>query len=452
VNEKQDHFLLVGGGGREASFASSLVRDSVVSAFVTHRNPTILAGVRSTGGALKVGDVRNAQAITGFALENEVDYAFVSADDPLAHGVVDALLSAGIKTVGATRAASRIEWDKVYSMTLMGEVAPEFTPFFAIVEKPDDIAETLGHFSRCGLEVVVKPQGLTGGKGVKVMPEHLRDYQDCADYARELLSSRSGECVLFVEKLIGIEFTIMGLTDGRNLVMAPASYDYPFRFDNDTGPGTGGMGCFTAAGQRLPFLADADIADCETIMRRILRRLEKAGTRFNGVLNGGFFKTASGIRFMEFNGRFGDPEGLNVLTVLRGSFASVLRAIEAGKLSADTLEFIEQASVIKYLVAAEYPNPSPAPFEFTVDVASLRQMGLHVFFGAAEQIEGDRFRTLGSSRVLAVGAMAPGMAQASELINRGIEQCVAGDLEYRADIGSRTDIDRLMARGAELTR
>lgn len=444
MTPSRDHFLLVGGGGREASFALKLSEDSVVSAFVTHKNPTILGCVEGSGGFFRVGDVRDPDAVTRFAKEAGVDYAFVSADEPLAHGVVDALLDAGVNAVGATRAAARIEWDKIHAMLMMREVAPEFTPLFALAENADQLPEKLKMFSDRELEVVVKPQGLTGGKGVKVMPEHLADYEACADYARELLSTRPNESVLFVEKLVGIEFTVMGLTDGRDLVLSPSSYDYPFRFENDTGPGTGGMGCFTAAEKKLPFLSDADLNDCETIMRGILNRLDSDGARFNGVLNGGFFKTAAGIRFMEFNSRFGDPEGLNVLTTLRGSFADVLRAIWSGNLASDSIAFIPEASVIKYLVAAEYPDKSPSPSEFSLDLEALQAMGLNVFFGACEQIGGNLFKTLGSSRVLAIGATGQDVASASDLVNQGIREHLEGDLEYRADIGSQSDIDRLV--------
>ena len=302
-------------------------------------------------------------------------------------------------------------------MRLMQDVADEFTPLFAVIETPDQIAEKLRIFSERGLEVVVKPQGLTGGKGVKVMTEHLREYGDCAKYALELLTTRPNEQVLLVEKLIGIEFTIMGLTDGRNLVMSPASYDYPFRFEHDTGPGTGGMGCFTAAVGKLPFLSDSDIDDCETIMRRVLDRLAQSDVRFNGILNGGFFKTAEGIRFMEFNARFGDPEALNILAVLNGSFADVLRAMYSQTLTKDSVSFLAEASVVKYLVATEYPDASPSPMEFTLDYAALHEMGLYVFCSACEHVEDTRFSTLGSSRVLAIGAIADDIASASDLVN-----------------------------------
>ena len=444
------HFLIVGAGGRESAFALKLAAESCLSAFVSHKNPTILQCVERSGGNFRVGDVRDPQAVTRFALENGVDYAFVSADEPLAHGVVDALLDAGIKTAGATRAAARIEWDKTYAMELMQQVAAEFTPQFTVIAAAEQIEDGLRKFAAQGLEVVVKPQGLTGGKGVKVMPEHLPDYAACAAYAHQLLATRPEEQVLLVEKLTGIEFTIMGLTDGQHLVMSPASYDYPFRFANDTGPGTGGMGCFTAADGRLPFLTDADLDACRTVMQRVIQRLGESGARFNGVLNGGFFKTATGIRFMEFNSRFGDPEGLNILAVLQTSFAELLRTICAGTLSADHVAFAPQASVIKYLVAPEYPASSPTRTAFTLDSKALAALGLVAYCGACESTgELNRFTTLGSSRVLAIGATDDDIAVAADRVNRGIDQCVTGKLEYRADIGSPADIARLVRLAAQ---
>ena len=442
------NFLIVGGGGRESAFALRLAEDSTVSAFVTHENPTIVDCVQRSGGRMRTGNVQDPGAVTRFARECAVDYAFVSADGPLAAGVVDALLAAGIKTVGATRAAARIEWDKVHAIRTMQAVAPDFTPKCEVIEEPAQLAAALLRFENQGMEVVVKPQGLTGGKGVKVMPGHLPDYPACEDYARQLLAARPDERVLLVEKLNGIEFTIMGLTDGIELVLSPATYDYPFRFENDTGPGTGGMGCFTGAKKNLPFLSDADIRDCETIMRRVVDRLAADGNRFNGVLNGGFFKTAEGIRFMEFNARFGDPEGLNVLMVLEGSFAELLRALWDGSLSSQKVGFLPEASVAKYLVAKEYPDASPTMTEFQMDETAIRNEGASLFFGACEEVGVGRYRTMGSSRVLALGATAPTIVEASERINQLIARHITESLDYRSDIGTQADVDQLVRRAA----
>lgn len=224
----------------------------------------------------------------------------------------------------------RAEWDKVYSIKMMRRLCPEFTPFHRIVGDAGGLEAAVTEFESHGMAIVVKPQGLTGGKGVKVMGEHLPSYRDCIDYASSLLSDRPGEEVLLVERLDGIESTVMGITDGANLVMSPASYDYPFRYEGDRGPGTGGMGCFTSGGRALPFMDAGDLDDCRHIMQRTVDDLRARGIPLKGVLNGGFFKTAAGIRFMEFNGRFGDPEGVNTLNVLEGSFADLLVSIWDG--------------------------------------------------------------------------------------------------------------------------
>ena len=439
-----ERFLIVGGGGREAALALMLERDTELHAVVSHANPTIVDAVERTGGKCQVGNPNDPQAVAQFAREQAIDYAFVSADAPLEAGVVDALLDAGIKTAGATREASRIEWDKVYSIDLVQSVCPEFTPHYETVVDASGLVSALNGFRERDMAVVVKPQGLTGGKGVKVMPIHLPTYDDCKEYAEHLLSSRPGESVLLVEKLEGIEFTIMGFTDGESLVMSPASYDYPFRLEGDLGPGTGGMGCFTAAGgKKLPFMSDLDWQQCETVMRRTIERLHEMGTDFNGVINGGFFKTRNGIRFMEFNGRFGDPEGLNITSIMQGSLADVIRDICHRRLTEDSVPFISQASVVKYLVAREYPEESSTATDFSVDEAGIRDMGIQVFYGACERTGNGGYRTLKKSRVMALGATADSIEAASDLVNRAVSEHVKGDLDFRADIGSRDDLLKL---------
>lgn len=436
-------FLIVGAGGRESAFAKRLCKDTELYAVISHRNPTIVDCVNKTKGAYCIGDSSDPQTVLRFAQQHDIDYVFVSADDPLANGVVDVLLEHNIKAIGGTKAASRIEWDKVYSIEIMQRVGAEYTPFYRIVFDIDKIVPALDDFIKNGLAVVVKPQGLTGGKGVKVMPEHLDDYEACAEYAKELLTQRPDEAVLFVEKLEGIEFTIMGITDGETLVLSPASYDYPFRNEGDSGPGTGGMGCFTSSEKKLPFMTDKDLDDCRIIMQRIIDEMKRQSLFFNGVLNGGFFKTRKGIQFMEFNSRFGDPEGLNILSVLETPFSQLLIHLWNKTLSEAIFSFIPKASVIKYLVAKEYPSPSEDATEFTVDEAAILNEGVAIFFASCEQTSDHTYTTLKKSRVVAFGALADNIPDASARINGVIEKYVTGGLEYRADIGSRESLQKL---------
>ena len=196
-----ERFLVVGSGGREAALASRLAEDSAVCAVLDHENPMITGLAERTGGSWTVGDTRNPTEVAGFAETEDVDYAFVSSDEPLAAGVVDGLLDSGIKAVGATRAAARIEWDKIWSAGVVSRVCPGMMPRHRIVRNQDELGGALAWFAAADLTVVVKPEWLTGGKGVKVMDPHLETYADCQDYAAGLLDGRPGEGVLLVEWL-----------------------------------------------------------------------------------------------------------------------------------------------------------------------------------------------------------------------------------------------------------
>ena len=445
-------FLIVGSGGRESAFALNLIKDTQLYAVIHHKNPLIIDCVTHSGGEYIVADADDPHVVLNFAKEHSIDYAFVSADKPLANGVVDILLENNFKAIGGTKEATRIEWDKVYSINMMQRVCPEFTPFYKVVCNVKELENAISEFESKELKVVVKPQGLTGGKGVKVMPEHLSTYQDCINYASSLLlQNNNNEKVLLVEKLDGIEFTIMGITDGIHLLASPASYDYPFRCEDDKGAGTGGMGCFTNSDKRLPFMSDEDFDDCKNIMQRIIDEIKANDLFFNGVLNGGFFKTKKGIKFMEFNGRFGDPEGLNILSVLDGSFSELLIHIWEKTLSKDVVSFLKKASVVKYLVAHQYPEQSSDTIPFTINEQAITKLGVKIFFASCIKTGPSKYETLKKSRVCAFGAVSDSITDASSLINMAIDTHVRGKLEYRPDIGSKKSLEKLERINAKLS-
>ena len=447
-------FLIVGSGGREAAFAFRLAQDCTVYAVISHKNPLIVDCVIQSGGKYLIGDSDDPQVVLQFAKEHCIDYAFVSADQPLANGVVDILLDSDFKAIGGTKEATRIEWDKVYSIQMMQKVCPEFTPFYKVVCNIDELQAAMELFESKGLDIVVKPQGLTGGKGVKVMPEHLLTYQDCIDYASHLFEKNPDEKVLLVEKLKGIEFTIMGITDGTHLAVSPASYDYPFRYEDDLGAGTGGMGCFTNSEKKLPFMSDQDLDDCKIIMQKIIDEMRSNHLFFNGVLNGGFFKTKHGIKFMEFNGRFGDPEVLNILSILDGSFSELLIHIWNKTLSEDVISFVKKASVVKYLVAKEYPEYSDVSTSFTINEDAINNMGVKIFFASCIKTGPHQYETLKKSRVCAFCTVSDSIEEAALVINDAIDTHVVSfrkdALEYRRDIGNKKSMEKLARINSEL--
>ena len=431
--------LVVGGNSREAIMASRLAGETKVYGLSGHENPSLVDLCRQTGGRLFLGSPTDPQFVVDAAKQASVDLAIVSSDNPLEAGVVDALLAADIKTVGPKRSGARIEWDKAFARNFLKKVAPEFSPQYWIVSTETETRDLFRKLAAEKLEVAVKPQGLTGGKGVKVMGEHLHDFQAAEDYALEVLRDKIGKStsVVIEEKLEGIEFTVQAVTDGKEFVRVPVTFDFPFRYEGDTGPGTGGMGCISPKGLTLPFMNQHDYEECCRLCRLMLDGLREAGIHYNGVLNAGFFLTARGLRVMEFNARFGDPEIMNILGVLDSSFLDLMLQVAEGTLSPQTVRFRDEACVVKYLVAPEYAVSKGVPRRYKLDCGALQQEGIEVFFASSVRgEEPDEYLTTGASRNVALVTSDPSIPAAATRLDEAIERHFEGSLEFRRDIGS----------------
>ncbi len=415
-----------------------MAEHSELYAFAGHLNPSLVRYTAESGGKLQLGDVCDAQAVAEFAREQGIDLAMVSADEPLEAGVVDELLAQGTPAVGPTRAGAEIEWNKAFARSLLGEVAPEATPQLQVVHSAEQVEQAIAAFG--STPVVVKPSGLTGGKGVKVMGPHLADHNAAADYARSLLASaKQGDSVLIEEKIEGAEFTIQAISDGNTVVFPASTYDYPYRFDGDEGPGTGGMGSLSMNGPILPFMSTAHYEQACSIVERVIARLGAEGRRFTGVMNSGFFATAEGVQVIEFNARFGDPECMNIMSLFQGNWPQVMERICAGKLSPEDVPLSGEASLVLYLVSPDYALPraaadaAPTPYEFSLDVEHIERDGCEVFFSSAVQLAEHTYRTIGTSRAVALATTAPTLPAAHERIVACAE--AVDVLQWRREVG-----------------
>ncbi len=413
---------------------------SQLYAVVGHENPSIVDQSARSGGAHLVGDVCDPVAVAAFARENEIDIAMVSSDEPLAAGVVDALRAQGTRAVGPTRAGAEIEWNKVFARALLAEVAPDAVPLLRVVHDPEELD---GAFAAFGLTpVAVKPSGLTGGKGVKVMGPHLADHEEARRYARELLEGGgAGASVLIEEKIEGAEFTIQAISDGRTVVFPASTYDYPYRFDGDQGPGTGGMGSLSLATPTLPFMTRAHYDEACTIIQRVIDRLGALGRHFTGVMNSGFFATADGVKVIEFNARFGDPECMNIMSLFSGSWPEVMQRISDRSLTAADVPLRAEASLVQYLVSPDYALRRGPVYDFTLDREAIEAQGCRVFFSSAVQTGERSFRTVGTSRAVALATSAPTLEQARQRV----VACAARVpvLEWRRDVGDGAYLEGL---------
>ena len=427
--------MIVGHGGRESALAFRMAQHSELHAFMGHANPTLIRHAEASGGSHATGDVCDPGSVAAFARAHEIDLAMVSADEPLAAGVVDALLAQGTRAVGPTRAGAEIEWNKAFARSLLADVAPEAVPIVRVVREGHEVAEAIASFG--STPVVVKPSGLTGGKGVKVMGPHLASHAEARDYALSLLAHRTGsESVLIEEKIVGAEFTIQAISDGKSVVFPPATYDYPFRFEDDQGPGTGGMGSLSMAAPTLPFMTAGHYEQACSIIQRVIERLAEQGRHFTGVMNSGFFATADGVQVIEFNARFGDPECMNIMTLFDGDWPRVMERICSGNLVQEDVALREEASLVLYLVSPDYALRAGRSYEFELDREAIERAGCHVFFASAVKTAEKTYRTVGTSRAVALATTAPTLEQA----RARIVDCAnpIDILQWRRDVGAES--------------
>ncbi|MCC7576223.1 MAG: phosphoribosylamine--glycine ligase, partial [Methanomethylovorans sp.] len=317
--------LVVGGGGREHAIAASIAqsrKDPIIFAVMAKKNPGI-AGLCQDFLLEKETDVKK---IVAYATANNIDLAFIGPEAPLASGLADALEDVGIGVVGPRKAVAQIEFDKAWARNFMRKHGIEGCPVFEVFTEKEPMFDFIAELGN----VAIKPAGLTGGKGVKVMGDQLPTVKDAQEYAAQLLDSGS---VVVEENLVGEEFTLQAFVDGTHLAFSPTVQDHKRAFENDLGPNTGGMGSYTDAGEVLPFLCAEDVAQAKKIMQQTVKELyTETGVKYKGVLYGQFMVTKKGPRVIEFNARFGDPEAMNVLPILETDIVDVMSAVVGGTL------------------------------------------------------------------------------------------------------------------------
>jgi len=424
--------LVVGGGGREHAIASALARNSDIEIFS-------VMGKRNYGIARIARDFRicretDVSRIVSYARETGVDYAFIGPEAPLEAGIVDQLEAIDIACVGPTRAAARIETDKAFCRDLMHLHSIDGCPKFRIFHEP---AEAVSFINDHEEDLAIKPIGLTGGKGVRIMGEQV-DRSGAIAYVKSLTGG-----VVLEERLIGEEFTLQAFVDGNHLIPMPLVQDHKRAFDGDLGPNTGGMGSYSMQDHMLPFVTDTDYTKALAIMKATIQALERTGHPYKGILYGQFMNTARGPKVIEFNARFGDPEAMNVLSLLCSDLSDIVTRITDGTLSAAKVSFAQKATVCKYIVPGGYPD-SPASGD-TVTIPP--QSGALLYYANVEEQEGT-FTTL-SSRTLAFVGVAPTLEEAERIAERSASS-VRGRVRYRRDIGTRALLEKRIAHMKEL--
>ncbi len=421
--------LLVGGGGREHAIARTLVgSEADLYGCAGTRNP----GIADLAAGFETLDTTTPQAVVAYAEEVGATLAVVGPEAPLEAGVADALADAGVFPFGPRADAARIETDKAYQRRFMREHditgCPEFATF-------DDIERACEHIDDSDDDLVVKPAGLTGGKGVRVISEQLTP-AEAKEYLRE---SEYGRVVL-EERLVGEEFTVQALVANGEVRTTPAVQDHKRAYEGDEGPNTGGMGSYSAAARELPFMTESDYDAAVSIIEETVAALDE----YTGVLYGQFMLTAEGPKVVEFNARFGDPEAMNTLPVLETDFLDVLMAARDGDLP--KLAFAERATVCKYAVPAGYPESPDAGAKVDIDPESAGDALL--FYASVDERDDGIYTT--TSRAFAVVGVAETITEAEEITEEALAAANTSGLRVRHDIGTPDLVEARIAHMDDL--
>ena len=199
----------------------------------------------------------------------------------------------------------------------------------------------------------MKANGLMGGKGVRVAGDHLKSIAEAISWCKDILAH--GQTLVIEEKLIGQEFSFMAFCDGEHIIPMPIVQDHKRAYVDDKGPNTGGMGSYSDVNHSLPFLSEEDIKAAWSINEAVFRALStELNDKYIGVLYGSFIATKDGVYVIEFNARFGDPEALNVLTILESDFVALCQALVTGSLTNELAKFSNLSTVCKYAVPNGY--------------------------------------------------------------------------------------------------
>ena len=420
--------LLVGGGGREHAIARALAPDCSLYAAASNRNPGI---VDLADGFEKISET-DTEALVEYAEEVDATLAIVGPESGLQAGVADALDAAGIYTFGPQAEEARIETDKAFQRRFMTDNNIPGCPIF---ETFDDMDAACEYIDQSEIDLAVKPAGLTGGKGVKVIGDQVDK-----EGAKEYIHSEDYERVVLEERFVGEEFTLQAFVADGDLRTTPAVQDHKRAYEGDEGPNTGGMGSYSDTSFELPFMNDGDYEAAVEIMEATVEAMPE----YKGILYGQFMLTSDGPKVIEYNARFGDPEAMNTLPVLETPFIDVLTAARDGE-QLPELKFSNQATVCKYAVPAGYPTDPDSGAKITVDEDSVGD-GL-LFYASVDERDDGLYTT--TSRSFAVVGLGESIAAAEAIADDAL--AAAGDgLRIRHDIGKADLLAQRVDHMAEL--
>jgi phosphoribosylamine---glycine ligase len=433
--------LVIGNGAREHAMCEALKRSKhEVELYVV--GSAVNPGIKEMAAEYLVASGTDLEAIRAFAVEHKPDFAVLGPEGPIAAGVADMLLGLEIHCASPLQTVGRLESSKSFTRDLLAKYEIPGNPEFKVFFEGDEGALS-NFFDHLGDDYVVKADGLMGGKGVKVSGDHLNGKEEGLAYARKCLEE--GDRVVVEEKLIGQEFSLMSFCDGIHTVDMPVVQDHKRAYEGDTGPNTGGMGTYSDADHSLPFLTNAEVKEASEMTKGVAKALfEETGVYFKGIMYGGFIATKDGVKLIEYNARFGDPEAMNVLPILESDFVDICEAIINKTLDQMDIVFENKATVCKYVVPDGYPD-NPVKGE-KIEVGEIPE-GVNAYYASVDEREDGLH--LSGSRAIAFVGIADSIAEAEKLAQSAVG-AVKGPVFHRKDIGTAELVQKRVEHMKEL--
>lgn len=417
------NILVIGGGGREHAVVMALAKSKC--------RPTIFAapgngGISSIATCVNVA-ATDIEGIKKAVVEYKIDFVFVTPDDPLAIGMVDELEKIGVRAFGPNKAAARIESSKVFSKNLMQKYGIPTAAY----ETFDDMDKAVEYIRSHGkYPLFIKTDGLAAGKGAIFAGNESEAAAVLEKIMKEKAFGDSGNEVVIEDFLIGREVTILSFCDGKTVKPMISSQDHKRIFDGDQGGNTGGMGTFAPSPAYTPEIAE----ECmNNIFLPTVKAMQAEGCPFKGILYFGLIMTAEGVKVIEYNARFGDPETQVVLPLLQTDLFDIINAVIDGKLDEIEIEWDNKSAVCVIMSSGGYPDKYSTGYEITGLDNDVINENFTVYHAGTKFSDGKFFTSGG--RVLGLTAVADNIVEARKKIYESIDLIDFKDKHFRKDIG-----------------
>ena len=416
---------IIGCDGRENAIGKSLLKTTEkINLFYIGNHSNI--GLNNIGAIYENGDILDKNIILNWVKKNEIEFVIIGPEKPLEIGLVDILEENNIECLGPKKELALLETSKLFCRNFLSLLEKKFNlklnPIYTEFQNQNEINILEKVFPK---SFVIKKNELAGGKGVLVMGDHFNTLKEGKEICNDLYNKKISFIV--EEKLIGEEFSLISITDGKNISHCPPIQDYKRLYDNNMGPNTGGMG---AVMNYLPFLNEEDIKIAEKINSLVIQNISNyinSTNKYKGILYGSFIKTNNGIRVIEYNCRFGDPEVIPLFESMKTDFYEI--CVNISKKTLSKIEFDTTPILTKYIVPEGYPNNSLKNYEFYVHNINND----NIIWASCEKIN-EHYLQLGS-RIFAYTLKGNNIITLKNEINNELEK-VQGRIFYRKDIGN----------------